>query len=99
MQRGADKRSWAGCGRIGPVDASDLIDMSTAAALLAKLRGDPSPRSHAHTTRLAEQGRLKAQRLGRQWFTTTGAVLEYFGARQKAGRKRKPLKLNDLPAK
>ena len=45
--------------------------------------------SQDHLRRLAEQGKLKAQKIGRNWVTTREAVEEYLKNRKSSGRPRK----------
>lgn len=45
--------------------------------------------SHDHLRRLAEQGKLKAQKIGRNWVTTRQAVEEYLKTRRTPGRPKK----------
>lgn len=49
--------------------------------------------SQDHLRRLAEQGKLKAQKIGRNWVTTKEAVEEYLQNRRPPGR---PKKKKDL---
>lgn len=42
--------------------------------------------SQDHLRRLAEQGKLKAQKIGRNWVTTREAVEEYLQNRKSPGR-------------
>ena len=51
------------------MDDERLISLKEAAAL--------SGMSHAHLRLLARTGRLRACRMGRDWFTTAEAVAEY----------------------
>ena len=46
-----------------------LISLTEAAAL--------SGLSAAHLRRLAEKGKLRASKIGRNWVTTTAAIAEY----------------------
>jgi len=45
--------------------------------------------STAHLRRLAEQGKIKAEKIGRDWLTTAEAVQEYQKLGIKRGRKSK----------
>ncbi len=51
------------------MDDERLISLKAAAAL--------SGLSQSHLQLLSRTGRLRAMRLGRDWFTTPGAVAEY----------------------
>ena len=42
--------------------------------------------SQDHLRRLAEQGKLKADKIGRNWVTTKEAVVEYLQNRRAPGR-------------
>jgi len=53
------------------VDTGHLISLKEAAAQF--------PISQSHLELLARKGRLKATKLGRDWFTTPEAVAEYLG--------------------
>jgi excisionase family DNA binding protein len=64
------------------LDDERLISLQEAAAL--------SGLSAAHLRRLAEQGRLRAQKIGRNWITTAAAVAAY--AQDAAQRSKDPLK-------
>jgi hypothetical protein len=55
-----------------------LISLREAAAL--------SGLSHSHLQLLARKGRLKARRLGTDWFTTPEAVAEYLNDAEKRSR-------------
>ena len=57
--------------------ASELITLKEAA--------EYSGLSHDYLIKLANRGRLKAQRYGRFWLTTRQAVDEYLASRQKRG--------------
>ncbi len=41
--------------------------------------------SHDYLRRVAGKGRLKAQKVGRDWLTTAKAVEEYIASRQRRG--------------
>ncbi len=43
--------------------------------------------SSDHLRRLAEQGKLWAKKIGRNWVTTEQAVIEYLSTNRKPGRK------------
>lgn len=60
------------------MDAERLISLKEAAAL--------SGLSHTHLQWLARKGRLKARRLGRDWFTTAEDVAEYAANPEKRSR-------------
>ena len=51
------------------MDEERLISLKDAAAL--------SGLSHSHLQLLARTGRLRARRMGRDWFTTEQAVADY----------------------
>jgi excisionase family DNA binding protein len=53
----------------GPLDDERLISLTEAAAM--------SGISSGHLRHLAEQGKLSARKIGRNWVTTTAAVAEY----------------------
>jgi excisionase family DNA binding protein len=57
------------------LEAERLISLEEAAAL--------SGLSDAHLRRLAEQGRLRARKIARNWVTTEEAVTEYLNDRGK----------------
>ena len=42
-----------------------------------------------HLRRLAEQGKLNAKKIGRNWITTKGAITEYMEKRKPRGRPKK----------
>lgn len=60
----------------------DLISLAEAAVVAGISAG--------HLRLLAKQGRLKAQKVGRNWITTKSAVLAY--ARDEAKRRKDPWK-------
>ena len=60
--------------------ASDLVTLKEAAAY--------SGFAYGYLLQLARRGRLKARKLGMQWFTTREDVDEYIASRQKRGRYR-----------
>lgn len=62
--------------------ADDVLSLREAAAR--------SGLSASHLRLLARSGRIKAQKLGRDWFTTEAAVLAYL--KDEALRKNDPLK-------
>ena len=47
---------------------------------------------HDYLRRIAGNGRLKAQKIGRDWLTTPAAVEEYLASRHKRGAYREDLK-------
>ncbi len=51
------------------MEEEEFISLTEAAAL--------SKLSAAHLRRLAEKGKLKARKIGRNWITTAKAVTEY----------------------
>lgn len=57
---------------------ADLIPLADASRL--------SGLSNDHLRRLAEQGKLRAQKIGRNWVTTEKAVEEYLKNRKPPGR-------------
>lgn len=57
--------------RKGRLEDEELIPLSEAAAL--------SGLTPEHLAWLARKGRLRAKKVGRDWLTTKGAVLEYLG--------------------
>ena len=60
---------------------NDLISLHEAAKL--------SGLSHDHLRRLAGNGELWAQKIGRNWVTTEAAVQAYLARRKRPGPKRK----------
>lgn len=71
-----------------PTKKDDLLTLSQAAEAYG-YSGD-------YLRRLAEKGRLKARKLGRNWLTTSGDVETFIGSRERRGvykkRLRKPSK-------
>jgi excisionase family DNA binding protein len=59
----------------------DLISLKEAAKM--------SGLSQAHLRRLAGQGELKAQKVGRDWVTTERAVREYLARNRRPGPSKK----------
>jgi excisionase family DNA binding protein len=47
--------------------------------------------SHVHLRQLAQSGRLKATKLGRDWVTTPADMEEYIRSRRKTGRYRQDI--------
>ncbi len=64
------------------MDQEQLISLSEAASL--------SDLSAAHLRRLAEHGRLRARKIGRNWVTTAAAVADYLQDEEQ--RSKDPLK-------
>ena len=60
------------------MDDERLISLSEAAAL--------SGLSAAHLRRLAEHGKLRARKVGRNWITTAEAVAEYVRDEEKRSK-------------
>ena len=52
---------------------------------------DISGLSHDHLRRLAEQGKLDAKKIGRNWITTKGAIFKYIEQKKPRGRPKKDL--------
>jgi excisionase family DNA binding protein len=65
--------------------ASELITLKEAA--------EYSGFAYGYLLQLARRGRLKARKLGMQWFTTRKDIEDYIASRQKRGRYR-----NDIGA-
>lgn len=66
----------------GPLAEENLISLAEAAAL--------SGLSASHLKHLAEGGKLKARKIGRNWVTSEAAVSEYLA--NEGMRKRDPYK-------
>lgn len=64
------------------MENGDLISLSEAAVI--------GGLSQPHLNLLARQGKLRAQKIGRNWVTTRAAVLDYLGDASK--RSKDPLK-------
>ncbi len=47
--------------------------------------------SHIHLRQLAQSGRLKARKLGRDWITTSADMEAYIRSRKKTGRYRRDI--------
>ena len=66
--------------------ASELITLKEAA--------EYSGLSYSHLRHVARRGRLEAQKMGMQWFTTREAVGRYIASREKRGRYREDVGLD-----
>ena len=63
------------------MDIKNLISLKEASDI-CKLSSD-------HLRRLAEQGKLDAKKIGRNWITTKEAITEYMDKRKPRGRPKK----------
>jgi len=50
--------------------------------------------SHVHLRQLAQSGRLKARKLGRDWVTTPADMEAYIRSRRKTGRYRRDISVD-----
>jgi len=74
---------------IGSLSKLDVNLLESSNFISLAQASDLASLSQDHLRRLAEQGKLGARKIGRNWVTTEEAVLEYMRTRKPPGRPKK----------